>query len=137
MTLMLVAICAVASTPVLLKHFEKKEFITHGIWECRSSGGSHTVTKREKDGTLISGPTPVGASCTFTPPTGARDFHVDLCGGNPDTNCNYEDGTHVYMFYPTLNEIKNITVGSGGKVSFGDYAFAFYKDAAARVLIVY
>lgn len=136
MTLLLIAAIVVMTTPSLIYKFKKKEIVQHGIWECKLEGAAHSVIKRQKDGTLIEGPTNTGNSCTFTPPLGARNFHVDICGGNPYTDCSGEDGTHTYMFYDTLPEVKNITIGTE-TVNFGDYCYAYSKGTTGRILIIY
>lgn len=136
MTLLLIAAVVVMTTPPLIHKQKKKEIIQHGIWECRLEGAAHIVTKRLRDGTLKDPPQNSGNSCTFSPPKGAKDFHVDICGGAPLTACSDEDGTHTYMFYPTLPKVKNITIGTDS-VKFGDYCYAFTKGAGGRVLIIY
>lgn len=135
-TLLLVAITAVASVPVFLKKFEKKDQVSHGIWECRLTPSGHTETKRRRDGTIQSGPTSVGSACTFKPPAGATDFNVDICGSGAHSYCNFEDGTHVMIVYPTLNKDIKVTL-LGEKVLFGELAFAYGASAGARVIVVY
>lgn len=135
-TLMLVAVVAVASVPLILKKYNKDDKINHGIWECRLDASGHTVTKRRRNGTIISGPTQVGNFCKFIPPANATDFQIDICGTGRDYECNFNDGTHVLQVYPTLNKSVKVQI-TGTKIYFGDYAFAYTKDAGARVIIVY
>lgn len=136
MVLLLVAITAVISTPVLLKKTDKKEIIQHGSWECKLSGAGHVETIRNPNGTIKSGPTAKGNSCEFRPPSNANNFQVDICGGNPLTNCRDDNGTHVFMQYKSLPRIKDIKIGPA-TVAFGSYAYAFKLDDMARILIVY
>ncbi len=147
--LLIIAMCALLATPLLIKRYEKQEYETHGSWECVMYGSNAVVFERDKKGNIksqksISGP------CTFTPPAGARDYLVDICGYHAELeNCNHEMGVHVLKYYPYLPkmegiEIRGETINMGNGISiptsrvyFGDWAFAVYKQGAARVLIVY
>lgn len=135
-TLLIIAMCAVLTPKLFVKKYEKREYETHGTWECQMNGGMYTETLRDKTGAIRSQKN-VGGSCTFKPPMGSHDFSVDICGRHAELeNCNYYDGSHVLKYYPTLKVMNNINIRNG-RVYFSNYAFALYKEGLARVLIVY
>lgn len=137
MTLLIVSIVAVASVPVILKKYEKKQLEVHGIWECDMTESPYKQIRRTKEGNIITSESV--SSCTFSPPAGATDFHVDICGNNASAGfCSYQDASHVYMYYPTLRTVSDIKI-SGNKVLFGgdDLVYAVYKGGGARVMVIY
>lgn len=135
MTLLIVSICAVVSTPVILKKYEKKQLIVHGIWECDMTTTPYTQTKRTKEGVVEE--TSKVSSCTFIPPTGAVDFNVDICGQyRPGTSCNFDDASHVFMYYPSMRRVNGIGI-SGKTVNFGDLIYAIYRGPGAKITVLY
>lgn len=136
MVLLIIGMVAALTTPLLVKKYEKKEYETHGSWECIMFGGNYSVIKRDKKGTIVS-QTSSSSMCTFDPPLGARDYIVDICGNHAELeNCNYPDGSHVLKYYPTLKRMSGIGI-KNNRVYFGNFAFAFYEGGMGRVLIVY
>lgn len=134
--LLLIAALALFTAPMFIKKTEKKTKIDHGVWECKLSGINHVETTWKTDGTLLQGPTNVGNSCTFKTPRDTKAVNVDICGGNPLTACRNDNGTHVFMTFDNLKEVKNVVIGEE-TVNFGKYLYAYKIDANARILVVY
>lgn len=134
-TLLLVAICAVLSVPVFKKKEQKLQYETHGSYECYMTEDSYIEYKRSAKGTITS--TKEVSSCKFVPPKSAAEFHVDICARNAELyNCNHDDGSHTYMFFPSLKTVGGIKKDNE-KVYFGDIFFALYKGGDSRILVVY
>lgn len=77
-TLLIVTIIAGVSVPLINKKKTQTHENIHGKWTCHRSGYNHVAT------TTIEGKTTTkttSGSCTFTPPTNAKNFIVKVVGG--------------------------------------------------------
>lgn len=135
--LLLIAIIAVLSAPLILRKTEKKIENAHGRWECTLIDDIHVQTLRDKNEKIKSGPEKVGDSCTFQPPSSAKDFQVDICGGEPLKNCKQEDGSRTVMFYSSLPRQVREVKFTNTTVEFGKFAFAFRSSGTGRVRVTY
>jgi hypothetical protein len=123
-TLLLISLCVVLSVPAIVKKFEKKREITHGIWECSDASGGYLQEERNLDGEIKE--SKVVSSCRFSP-SGGSDFHVEICSGS----CALDDGSRVYMYYPQLGSVTNITSSNFGGLVYSTGGYP------SRVTVIY
>ena len=70
------------------------------------------IIERDRKGNIKSQRSISGA-CEFTPPAGAKDYLVDICGYHAELeNCNHELGVHVLKYYPYLPKMSGIEIRS-------------------------
>lgn len=79
-TLVIIALVTAGSVPVLTKKKNPVKSLTHGSWTCYRAANStlHTAVFVNKGVTKT---TNTYGSCTFEPPTEAKNFSVKLVGG--------------------------------------------------------
>lgn len=79
-TLLVIALVAAGSVPVLTKKKNPIKSLTHGSWTCYRAANStlHTAVFVDKGVTKT---TNTYGSCTFDPPAEAKNFSVKLVGG--------------------------------------------------------
>ncbi len=133
--ILIIGICACLSVPYFKKKIDKHEYQVHGSYECYMSNGKYIETYRTKKGKILT--KEEKNSCEFKPPHGSSEFHVDICAQNAELmNCNYNDGSHTFMYYPRLGKVKDIKRDSEF-VYFGSHLFAVNRGGDSRVLVLY
>ena len=116
-TLLIISMITIATIPVITKKTRTKE--NHGKWICtRNAAGKHIqwTTGASGDAENSNSWTVTGDSCSFTPPSQARNFNITAVGGGgggagAESSIKTWDETFHVEYY---GKYKFLAVGGGG-----------------------